>query len=144
MPNTFKSGLARPTAICARRGRRLPGLPTGSSPSLPEGCAPAGLRLSQSQPDSTRTTHLKYRTEIALSASLPSLAAVARHWSWMMVSTMALDLPYADSGWIADVSGMGMTWGVPYTVAEEEKTKFLVPWRSMACMRPIEPPTLTW
>lgn len=85
--------------------------------------------------DKTAWTYLKYRTLTALNPFSPNLADSAIHASCMIASTIPFVLPYADSGWIGDVSGIGMVLGVPYTVAEEEKTKFFTLCRSIACDR---------
>lgn len=50
----------------------------------------------------------------------------------MIVSTTALVRPYTDSGWMGEVSLMGILGGVPYTVAEDENTSDLAPCRSIA------------
>lgn len=63
----------------------------------------------------------------------PNLAVEALHSSCRMFSTMAFVLPYADSGCKGEVSGIGIVVGVPYTVALDEKTKFLHPCAAMLC-----------
>ncbi len=41
-------------------------------------------------------------------------------------------------------SVMGTVWGLPYTVAEEENTIRLQPWRSITRQRIKEPVRLLW
>ena len=61
--------LTRPTAMCANSGKRLPGLPRGSSPIIPDGWAHASaglyVPLSCRKTVFNYLTHLKYRREVA-------------------------------------------------------------------------------
>src|SRR5690349_8917664 len=92
-------------AVCVTAGTRFCGLPNGNSPISAEGCAPTGL---------------KYLNKIESHSA-------CFEKSFTICSPICFVAPYGDSAFFSgDCSVTGILSGLPYTVQEEEKTKYFI------------------
>src|SRR5580693_4572186 len=91
---------------------------------------------SSPSPDSGSDPHaLKYRSTILRKPRYGSS-------QFRIFSTITFDSPYGLTGSNGESSGIGTTWGVPYTAAVEEKTIRFTLVCTMAVNNDSVPPTL--